>query len=122
MSIISFILSATLLWFPGFTEPEKTKSCHELESSLGSQYEAIETIESSEFNFEQSFHTMYVMGVQKASYYSCGNEGYLIVENSRRTELFKNVPQHVWLDFMHAPSVNAYYQYVIRNNPRYFYY
>lgn len=121
MSLLSFLMAGIFFLFTG-SDPEQPKSCKDLGNWwLGNRYEAIATIQNTEFAFEQSFQTLDAIGVQKATFYSCGGNGYVIVETSKRTELFKNVPQHVWMEWINANSINGFYHRVIQYNPQYQY-
>ena len=102
---------------------DTTKSCNELKKEdLGAEHEAIEKLQEYEFNFVQTFETMFVQGVKKATFYSCENGNrYMVVETHRRDFLYENVTRRVWENFKNASSVNGFFYQYIRNNPKYSY-
>ena len=118
--LLNFFLSGIFLF--GGNDPVKNNNCSELSNNLGSQFQAMEKIRQTDFNFEQSFRTLNVIGVQKGTYYSCGvGDGYMIIETSRGSELYENVPRELWESFISSRNIDYYYQRVIKNNGRYFY-
>ena len=118
--LLNFILSGFLLF--GGNDPVKNNNCSELNRNLGNRFQAMEEIRETEFNFEQSFRTLKVIGVRKGTYYSCGTgNGYMIVETSRGPELYEDVPRELWESFISSRNIDYYYQRVIKSNSRYLY-
>jgi hypothetical protein len=121
MNIIFTLLLAGLFSFSGAekTSPREN-SCNNLENTLGGRFEAIEKIQNADFDFIQEFQTLNLMGVRKATFYSCGaGNGYLIVETNRQPEVYRNVPRNLWEEWKISYNIDYFYQRILRNNSLY---
>ncbi|MFA0964127.1 hypothetical protein AB9P05_20125 [Roseivirga sp. BDSF3-8] len=96
--------------------------CNNVPRDLGNRVQAIQTLQDTEFTFEQSLETLQVFGVKKATYYSCdGNLGYLVVNTYRRNYLYENVPRELWENFKNAYSIDGFFTKNLKFNTIYLY-
>lgn len=126
MNILFTILLIGFFSFAGFTVSGKpavsTDSCHELGLYIGNRFEAIEKLQNTDFDFVQEFKTLNLLGVRKATFYSCGaGNGYMIVESNRQPEVYRNVPQDLWEHWKVSSNIDYFFKRYIRNNGMYMY-
>lgn len=122
---MKIVLPMLLIGFLSFTataaNPISGSSCSDLSNNLGGRFEAIEKIQSTDFDFVQEFRTLNLMGIRKAAFYSCdAGNGYLIVNRGgRQPELYRNVPRDLWENWKISNHIDYFYQRFIRNSSLY---
>lgn len=119
--LLPMLLAGLLSFTATAANPISGNSCSDLSNNLGGRFEAIEKIESTDFDFVQEFSTLNLMGIRKATFYSCdAGNGYLIVDRGgRQPELYRNVPRDLWESWKISNHIDYFYQRFIRNNSLY---
>ena len=86
------------------------QDCKDLSTNFKSYSEAINKVENTDFELEESIDTSSSSWVSSADYYSCDSKkGYLLIGTSSRTYIHKNVPVSVWNSFKKASSFGSFY-------------
>lgn len=113
MKNICLVLS--LLFFCSCTG----QPCEKLQENFTSYNEAKSKIEKAYFNFTDKVNTSKSSWVTNAKFYSCNNQdGYFILETSKKNYIFQGLPISIWKDFKSAESFGSYYNKFIRGKYR----
>lgn len=104
------------LIFAGLYLNAQEDNCVLMFENLGSEKEAIATIENSTFTFSESIRPGTESWMTSANFYSCDHEaGFLIVKCEKKTYIHQEVPTAVWQALKDAKSTGGYYNFYIKN-------
>lgn len=93
--------------------------CENLQENFISYNEAVNKIEKAKFNFVDKVNTSKSSWVTNARFYSCNKQdGYFILETSKKSYIFQGLPITIWNDFKNAESFGSYYNKFIRGRYR----
>lgn len=119
IKIVLPLLLAGLFSLTASAAPSSSgKPCNDVSIYQAGRFDAIEKIQNTDFDFIQEFSTLNLMGIRKATFYSCNSgNGFLIVDRGgRQPELFRNVPRELWEDWKISYHIDFFYNRFIRNN------
>lgn len=109
-----FLLFWVLLFYSCTGQP-----CEKLQENFTSYSEAESKIAKAHFNFTDKVNTSKSSWVTNARFYSCNNQdGYFILETSKKSYIFQGLPITIWNDFKNAESFGSYYNKYIRGRYR----
>jgi len=92
-----------------------SKNCDEIPSKFNSYEQAINEIQNSSFEFQESTSKS-SSWINDAIYYSCDMKtGFLIIETSKQEYIHKDVPIKVWKEFNNSSSLGKYYNQNIKH-------
>lgn len=92
-----------------------SKNCDEIPSKFNSYEQAINEIQNSSFEFQETTSRS-SSWINDADYYSCDMKtGFLIIETSKKEYIHKDVPIKVWKEFNNSSSLGKYYNQNIKN-------
>ena len=93
--------------------------CEKLQENFTSYNEAESKIEKAHFNFTDKVNTSKSSWVISARFYSCNKQdGYFILETSKKSYIFQSLPITIWNDFKNAESFGSFYNKFIRGRYR----
>ena len=97
----------------------KGQPCEKLKKTFSSYNDAESKIEKTHFNFIDKVNTDKSSWVTNARFYSCNRQdGYFILETSKKSYIFQGLPITVWTDFKNAESFGSFYNKYIRGRYR----
>lgn len=112
-----------LLIFICFTFPLllHAQDCNTLTANFSSYVQAVEKIEASKFQIQETLNTYSSSWIKRIEYYSCDKQtGYLIMITLKgKNYLYHNVPKVVWDNWKNANSYGSYYQQYIKGKYRF---
>ena len=93
-----------------YTVGSQVTDCDSLQISDLSVEDAIESIISATYRFQQSFRLTRRQGFKGGEYFSCDGEvGYLILNYNDEQLLFIDVKKSTWESLIHSPDPEGYF-------------
>lgn len=109
-------MKAKCLFFVSFLLLSCREDCAKLPTRFSSYSEAIEKIESSNFDFIDKADCSESSWIRKASFYSCDNSnGYFIYLADSKKYIHCKVPVNVWEGFKNAKSKGTFYNQYLKH-------
>jgi hypothetical protein len=100
-----------------FSSCHSQTPCADLPAHFSSYNDAVEAVQSAEFQINESVNTSKSSWIRSAHYYSCdGETGYFIFTTDNNTYIHANMPIEVWNGFKNADSFGSYYDENIKGN------
>jgi hypothetical protein len=130
LALVLTVLMSSYLGFaqevdPQFKDPQNMKvdpentDCHKIPDTFENLSEALETIDSTRFYYDQRIKTTRKSGLMQARYVSCDFEtGYLIVRFDGMDRVYPDIKLELWESFQQTADIDGYYLKEVEHLPK----